>query len=367
MQAAYDILGVPLNASPDDIKSAYRAAVKANHPDLSSDPVKATKALKEINAAFGVLREEAAERPPETRRETTERPQDYPSPRRSQPTSVFGATRRRAEEKMRARADARDHDRQAREWKGDAQGVQARIIRGDADIEAAREMASDGGTPAERRAAELRALREIRMGRNPQPEITYKAGKEARIREEALDHVRKEIGGARANADLDAPLHMRSASFFGSRDATEAITTNAQDQMLENALDLEKRKAARDRVRAVNAQSAAPNVEGYHKAQKFSFEGRTMKVHLGSPAARGRNMIAIPDINQVGSEIRTGKSVRILSLEARRDGGQALGIRDASSVVTGGRDMKVMFVFSDQPENLRATKSKTRAARGNAR
>lgn len=364
MQRAYDILGVPPNASPNDIKSAYRAAVKANHPDLSNDPVQATKALKEINAAFGVLRESAAERPSEARRAATDEPRD----RRQRPTSVFGATRRRAEEEMKARTDAREADKQARDWKGDTSGVRTRIFRGTEDIEAAKKMANTGDTPAERRAAELRALREIRMNRNAEPGVSYDAEKETRIREEALDQVRRELaGGARVDTDPKAHLRMRSASAFGPRDSIETITTDAQDQALEGALHVEMRKAARDRVRAAHAHDAPPEIAGFHKAQKISFEGRTMKIHLGSPAVRGRNMIAIPDISQNGSEIKTGKSARLLSLDTHRNGGQALGILDAAAVVKGGKDMTLQFVFSDQPENLRGARPGMRAAAGSSR
>lgn len=54
----YEILGVPKNASQDDIKSAYRTLVKKYHPDLHpNDPTCAEK-FKEINEANEVLSDE---------------------------------------------------------------------------------------------------------------------------------------------------------------------------------------------------------------------------------------------------------------------------------------------------------------------
>lgn len=50
----YDILGVPRNASQEDIKKAYRALAKKYHPDVSSDP-NASDKFKEINEAYQTL------------------------------------------------------------------------------------------------------------------------------------------------------------------------------------------------------------------------------------------------------------------------------------------------------------------------
>ena len=50
----YEVLGVPRNASEDDLKSAFRRLARQFHPDVSSEP-DAEEKFKEINEAYAVL------------------------------------------------------------------------------------------------------------------------------------------------------------------------------------------------------------------------------------------------------------------------------------------------------------------------
>ena len=50
----YEILGIPRNASTDDIKAAFRKLARQFHPDVSKEP-DAEEKFKEINEAYGVL------------------------------------------------------------------------------------------------------------------------------------------------------------------------------------------------------------------------------------------------------------------------------------------------------------------------
>ncbi len=50
----YDILGVPKNASLDEIKAAFRKLARQYHPDVSKEP-DAEEKFKEVNEAYGVL------------------------------------------------------------------------------------------------------------------------------------------------------------------------------------------------------------------------------------------------------------------------------------------------------------------------
>lgn len=55
MKDAYKILGVRKNATPDQIKSAYRKAARERHPDLDPDNPWAEDDFKELTAAYEVL------------------------------------------------------------------------------------------------------------------------------------------------------------------------------------------------------------------------------------------------------------------------------------------------------------------------
>src|SRR3972149_5357946 len=50
----YEILGIPRNASTDDIKAAFRKLARQYHPDVSKEE-DAEERFKEINEAYGVL------------------------------------------------------------------------------------------------------------------------------------------------------------------------------------------------------------------------------------------------------------------------------------------------------------------------
>lgn len=51
----YEILGVDRNATPEEIKKAYRKLVKQYHPDLNKNNPEAAKKMAEINEAYEVL------------------------------------------------------------------------------------------------------------------------------------------------------------------------------------------------------------------------------------------------------------------------------------------------------------------------
>ena len=50
----YEVLGVPRNASSDDLKQAFRRLARQYHPDVSQDPA-AEEKFKEVNEAYAVL------------------------------------------------------------------------------------------------------------------------------------------------------------------------------------------------------------------------------------------------------------------------------------------------------------------------
>ena len=51
----YEILGVKREASPDDLKKAFRILARKFHPDLNKGSKEAEEKFKEINEAYQVL------------------------------------------------------------------------------------------------------------------------------------------------------------------------------------------------------------------------------------------------------------------------------------------------------------------------
>ena len=58
----YSVLRVPEEASPEEIKQAYRKLVKLWHPDLHPDDMSAERRMAEINEAYTVLSDPAQKR-----------------------------------------------------------------------------------------------------------------------------------------------------------------------------------------------------------------------------------------------------------------------------------------------------------------
>lgn len=54
-QDYYSLLGIPRDASPDDIKAAFRRLARKYHPDVNRDDPKAEEKFKQIGEAYAVL------------------------------------------------------------------------------------------------------------------------------------------------------------------------------------------------------------------------------------------------------------------------------------------------------------------------
>ena len=54
-RSPYEVLGVPVSATDDEIKAAYRKLAKIYHPDLNGGSAAAETKMKEINEAYNLL------------------------------------------------------------------------------------------------------------------------------------------------------------------------------------------------------------------------------------------------------------------------------------------------------------------------
>lgn len=55
MTDLYEVLGVPRDASPDDIKRSYRKLARESHPDANPDDPEAEARFKDLSAAYEIL------------------------------------------------------------------------------------------------------------------------------------------------------------------------------------------------------------------------------------------------------------------------------------------------------------------------
>ena len=56
-QCSYDVLGLQRNASPEEVKGAYRKLAKEHHPDRNPDNHAAEHKFKELSEAYEILKD----------------------------------------------------------------------------------------------------------------------------------------------------------------------------------------------------------------------------------------------------------------------------------------------------------------------
>ena len=74
----YRILGIPESASDEEVTAAYRRLARKYHPDLNGGSAAASEKMKEVNAAYDLIRDRRAgkaQEPPRTQYGTAYGPQ----------------------------------------------------------------------------------------------------------------------------------------------------------------------------------------------------------------------------------------------------------------------------------------------------
>src|SRR5688572_22584614 len=74
----YELLGVPRDASQDDIRKAFRKLARQYHPDVAKDKPKAEEKFKEVNEAYEVLGDPAKRKKYDTLGANWKQPQPPP-------------------------------------------------------------------------------------------------------------------------------------------------------------------------------------------------------------------------------------------------------------------------------------------------
>lgn len=142
---------------------------------------------------------------------------------------------------------------------------------------------------------------------------------------------------------------------FRPRRVPNITMSDQQTEKMSEALRGHARLLAAEHLQNIRSGKipAAEEPPALHKAQKISFEGRKVKIHLGSRGITGRNVVALPRLIQSGnSVIRAGRGVALVDLHLEKDGKQTIDFA-GGKLVKGAQGIALQFCFSDERERLR--------------
>jgi hypothetical protein len=177
---------------------------------------------------------------------------------------------------------------------------------------------------------------------------------EIAIAEEATRNIRAALTGSELEDPLEADISLLSGGLFSRKRSSEIIMSDRQTEQMRDALTQRARAESIQRVRSARIGFPVDDQDlpQLHKAQKLTFSGRNVMVHLGTRGTEGKNIVAIPKLIQSGdSTLKMGRGVDILDLDLLKDGRQEIPVR--SDFVEKSKKIQVQICFSDQRENLR--------------
>lgn len=133
--------------------------------------------------------------------------------------------------------------------------------------------------------------------------------------------------------------------------------SDRQTDKMSDALRASARVEARNRIHAVRQGipiDKEADLPSLHKAQKITFEGRTVKLHLGSRGSAGKNIVALPELSQSeDAAVRLGRGVNVIDVNLAAEGKQDIRL-DSGRNIKGARNLQIELCFSEQSENLRS-------------
>ena len=176
------------------------------------------------------------------------------------------------------------------------------------------------------------------------------------ISQDAIRNVRAAITGTPAENSLDEGLVGISSRGLISRRTEELVMSDRHMDKMSDTLTKQAKINARARIQAMRSGQQMEDDEelpGLHKAQKISFEGRCVKVHLGSRGTAGKNFVALPELSQTeDAAVRMVRGVNLVELDLTKDGKQNIPY-NVDGLIKGARNLRLELCFSDQREHLR--------------
>ena len=319
----YDILGVAAGADLDVVKKAWKAKVKATHPDIAGAASTAEIAL--INAAFDRIKK------------------GEPDMKRTAPQSGAGSAARPA--------GRRPHYQDFST--GTGQGADAGSRR-----EGRREQGAEAKNADRTGSAYSRqAAGETRYSRGGEASMRY-----TRAAEAAREKFRREEAEKARTSRAQPGRTARPEQTGPDRSAESDVVFNANTRKgLDDLIEAAKRREAMNRVMAERGAYPDPrsrintdrgDLPGFHAGSRLSIKDGVLRLHVGTDMKDGRNIVAMPDLSVVGgSTLRQGREARLVEVNGKStDKSMRL---DPSTIPGAPKDFSFEIHFGDARERSR--------------
>lgn len=180
--------------------------------------------------------------------------------------------------------------------------------------------------------------------------------REDRIAQAALRRFRAVFSSHEAPASLDDALCGIEKNGLRRERVTEMIVSDRHDEAMSALLSRHARGIALERVRASRGGASERDLgelPSLHRSQTLSFKGREITLNLGSRGAAGRNIVALPKMEQTSDgTIRLGRGAQLTEVDLDMAGAQTV-VLPSQLFVAGAANLHLKLAFSDEREDLR--------------